>query len=98
MFDDKLIGILLRLPFVIDAAAGWDLSMAEDTDEPQLHVRDCRGLQNDCVISNWATMYLNFRRGKLARPTLRDDRPVFDNSKDLLHRLVFHGCSPESHW
>ena len=84
MFDDKLIGILLCLPFVVDAAEGWDLSRVGDTGEFQLRIVDCRGFQNECVISNWTAMYHNFRRGRLAKPTPRHERPVFDNPKDLL--------------
>ena len=43
-------------------------------------------------------MYHNFRRGRLVKPTPRHERPVFDNPKDLLHTLIFHGCSPDAKW
>ena len=69
IFEEKLIGILLNLPFVVDAAAGWTLAFDNDTGETLLSTRNCPGLQSEDVITNWASMYFSFRRGRLARPS-----------------------------
>ena len=52
IFEEKLIGILLNLPFVVDAAAGWTLAFDDDTGEPLLNTRECPGLQSESVITN----------------------------------------------
>ena len=98
IFEDKLIAILLSLPYVVEAATEWSMSKGLEYEETVITTKRCPGLQNEDVTSNWLKMYFGYRRGKIARPSRRQDRPVFDNPRDFVNTCFFHASSPYSHW
>ena len=69
-----------------------------ETDETVMSTKNCPGLQNEDVINNWVKMYFGFRRGKIARPSRRQDRVVFDNTKDFVNTIFYYSSSPHPHW